>query len=368
LEKRDKIKVLYIDDEVNNLQSFKATFRYDYQVLLASSAQEALDVMASESDICVVLSDQRMPSKTGIQFFEEMRHLYPLPVRILITAYTDIETVIDGINRGHIFRYIKKPWVASDIQMAIEEAYKFYVSTHLLERRNAELLVAYEELGKFAYSVTHDIKGPLLSALGAIDVASSIDDIFEMRAILEMMDTSLKKLDIYIKSIHNYYSLKRGQLTFEAIQFDKIINDMVDLFRLAGVTEQVRFEVDIEQIGSFYSDAVTISVVINNLISNAVKYQKISNIDKYVGIAIRANEQQAQIVVKDNGIGIDAKYIGQIYNMFYRATDQDSGAGFGLYNVKEAIHKLNGSIEVLSELNEGTTFIVKLPSKANGGE
>src|SRR5882757_7224415 len=110
-----------------------------------------------------------------------MRDQYPDPVRMLITGYTDIESVIDAVNRGHIFRYIKKPWTDTDIKSAIEEANKFFLTNSLLIAKNTELQYAYDELGKFAYSVTHDVRGPLLSVLGAVEIAKSMDNFAELR-------------------------------------------------------------------------------------------------------------------------------------------------------------------------------------------
>ena len=103
----EKIKVLYIDDEQNNLNGFKATFRFDYAVLIASNTEHAKAHLKANSDISVILCDQRMPDITGSQFFEDIREDYPDPVRMLITGYADIESVIDAVNKGHIFRYIK---------------------------------------------------------------------------------------------------------------------------------------------------------------------------------------------------------------------------------------------------------------------
>ncbi|MCD6064846.1 MAG: hybrid sensor histidine kinase/response regulator [Flavipsychrobacter sp.] len=187
MSEQKKIKVLYIDDEMNNLVSFKASFRFDYNVLVANSTAEARSHLEKNSDISVILCDQRMPDKTGVEFYEEIREDFPNPVRILITGYTDIESVIDAINRGHIFRYIKKPWTDVDVKSAIDEAHKFYVTTSMLAVKNEELQKAYNELDKFAYSATHDMRGPILSVLGIINIAEESEsslrrDVVEDRA------------------------------------------------------------------------------------------------------------------------------------------------------------------------------------------
>ncbi|MFD2144747.1 hypothetical protein [Mucilaginibacter antarcticus] len=105
-------------------------------------------------------------------------------MRILLTAYTDIDSVIDAINRGNIFRFVKKPWIEAELVSAIEEANKFYQANSMLSIKNDELQRAYSELDKFAYSVSHDIRGPLSGILGAINVARDMHDITEMKEML----------------------------------------------------------------------------------------------------------------------------------------------------------------------------------------
>jgi two-component system sensor histidine kinase/response regulator len=365
LNKIDKIKILYIDDEQNNLNGFKATFRFDYNVFVACNVKDAYGHLSVHPDIRVILCDQRMPDTSGVQFFEEVRIKHPDPIRILITGYADIESVIDAVNRGHIFRYIKKPWTDADIRSAIEEANKFYQTHSLLVSKNRELESAYDELGKFAYSVTHDVRGPLLSVLGALDLAKSMEDLTELREILSMMDDAIRKLDEYIKNTHEYYKLKRGMLQFEKIDFSKLVDDIAALFRIAGKMENIRFTANIEQEQPFYSDEISIKMILNNLLSNAFNYQRKHATDKYVDVNVELKNNNAIIMVQDNGIGIHDEHINNIFTMFYRATSEETGSGLGLYNVKDALNKLNGAIEVQSAVNVGTTFKVIIPGKNN---
>jgi two-component system sensor histidine kinase/response regulator len=200
----EKIKILYVDDEPDNLVGFKASLRLDYHILTAVNIPQAISCLANHPDIKVIFCDHRMPETTGVEFFEEIRISYPLPVRILLTAYADIESIIDAINKGNIFRYVRKPWSEADIISAIDEANKFYMTNSMLSIKNSELEKAYNELNKFAYSVSHDIRGPLSGILGAINIAREIDDVEEMKEMLFLMEKSLKKLDTYILSMHDY--------------------------------------------------------------------------------------------------------------------------------------------------------------------
>ena len=121
----EKINVLYVDDEINNLNSFKATFRRNFNITTAESADEALKILEQET-IHVILSDQRMPKMTGIEFFESIQAIFPNPIRILITGYTDINAVIDAINRGQVYKYLTKPWVEDDVKIFVEKAFEVY--------------------------------------------------------------------------------------------------------------------------------------------------------------------------------------------------------------------------------------------------
>ncbi len=129
------ITVLYIDDEPQNLISFKASFRRDFNVFTAESAEEGKKLLDANKQIQVILSDQRMPKTTGIEFFESILEEYPDPIRILITGYTDINAVVDAINRGQVYKYLTKPWSDSDIRNFIEKAFEVYK----LRKDNKEL-------------------------------------------------------------------------------------------------------------------------------------------------------------------------------------------------------------------------------------
>lgn len=122
---KEKIKVLYVDDEVNNLQAFKATFRRDYKIFLAESAKEGREVLLNER-IDIIITDQRMPEENGVDFLESIIPLYPDPMRILLTGYTDIQAVIDAINKGKVYHYLTKPWEEDYLRTVVKNAYEVY--------------------------------------------------------------------------------------------------------------------------------------------------------------------------------------------------------------------------------------------------
>jgi len=358
-----KIKVLYIDDEINNLIGFKASFRLDYKVLIANNTSEALQHLGSNPDIRVIFCDQRMPDKTGVQFFKEIKSQFQHPIRILLTGYTDIDAVIEAINLGNIFRYVKKPWIDLDIISAIDEANRYYLANSMILIKNEELQKAYDELDKFAYSVTHNVRGPLLSVLGAIQVSHFVENVSELRDILSMMEESVKNLDTYIQSVHDYHNVQRGQLHIEEIDFNEIVKEQQDIFKLMASMKNIRFQVNVLQHEVFRSDKISVKIILNNLLSNAFKFQRRDHKDKCVELDIGVAKGFARISIKDNGIGINKADIGEIFNMFFRASTEEVGAGFGLYNVKDALIKLNGNVDVDSTLGEGSEFKVVIPNK-----
>mgnify|MGYP005844852247 CR=1 FL=1 len=130
------IKVLFVDDEEHNLQSFKANFRRDFEIHTALSGSEGLKIFENNQDINILLTDQRMPEMTGIEFLVEAQKINHEPMRILITGYTDINAVIDAINKGQVYRYLTKPWEYEDLKATIRNAFEVFS----LRRENRELL------------------------------------------------------------------------------------------------------------------------------------------------------------------------------------------------------------------------------------
>ena len=128
------VGVLYVDDEVNNLNSFKAAFRHDFEVFTAISAKDGRKIL-DETEIGVIITDHRMPVMTGIEFLESIIQIYPDTIRILLTGFADINAVMDAINRGHVYKYVVKPWQNDELKMYITNAIEIYK----LRRENKDL-------------------------------------------------------------------------------------------------------------------------------------------------------------------------------------------------------------------------------------
>jgi len=124
MEKKD-FTILYVDDEVHNLISFRATFRREYKILTAQNGEEGLQLL-NDKEIHLVLSDQRMPEMTGVEFLEKVNHTYPETIRMIITGFSDIDAVIGAINQGGVNRYITKPWDEREMRITIENARQLF--------------------------------------------------------------------------------------------------------------------------------------------------------------------------------------------------------------------------------------------------
>jgi response regulator RpfG family c-di-GMP phosphodiesterase len=144
-DNKEKITILYVDDEINNLTSFKANYRRLYNIHTAISADEGYEILKTEP-IQVIITDQRMPKCTGIEFLERIIPEFPNPIRMLLTGYADIGVVIDAINKGQVFRYLSKPWNDYELQNAIENAFEVYRLRQENKRLTDELIAANKQL------------------------------------------------------------------------------------------------------------------------------------------------------------------------------------------------------------------------------
>lgn len=140
-----KIDILYVDDEENNLISFKATFRLKYNIMIALSADEAIKILDTKP-VEIIITDQRMPNMTGIEFLEKIIEKYPDPVRILLTGYADMNAVIDAVNKGKIYHYLSKPWSEQELDETIKKAYEVFKADKEIKEMNSKLAVSNDQL------------------------------------------------------------------------------------------------------------------------------------------------------------------------------------------------------------------------------
>ena len=140
-----KISVLYVDDEENNLISFKATFRLKYKIYTALSGMDAMQII-EQHPVEIIITDQRMPQMTGVEFLEEVIKVNPDPMRILLTGYADMSAVVDAVNKGKIFHYLSKPWSEEELSETIERAHEIYAERKKIKESFSQLEITNEQL------------------------------------------------------------------------------------------------------------------------------------------------------------------------------------------------------------------------------
>lgn len=357
-----KIAVLYVDDERHNLYAFRASFRNDYQIFIAESAEEGRAILA-EHQISVVVADQRMPKETGIEFLESIKKSHPQTMRILLTGYTDIQAVISAVNLGNIFRYLQKPWHEDEIKEAINSAFEVYDARVQLIQKNMELEKAYRELDKFVYSASHDMRSPLMSILGIVRLSRMEQDLSNTHKYFDMIEQSVQRMDEFIKNIIGYYKNNRIETKDTEIAVDVLMEEVLrDIDpKLKSTDVALRTQSDLG--APLIADRVKLHIILTNLISNAFRYQK-PELGKCIEIRVKVTEQLAVFEIEDNGIGIANDELEGIFKMFHRATNNNPGSGVGLYITKDAVNRMGGTIAVSSTLGKGSTFTVRFPNKS----
>lgn len=242
-------------------------------------------------------------------------------------------------------------------QMAVED------SNHvnkMLATKNEELKKTNAELDRFVYSVSHELRSPLLSIHGIIDILKQKESLSDSgNQLLQMIISSIDRLDDSIVEILDYSRNARFDIEHTELDLESILQQITsDLQHLAPVSFNINFETS----SLVKSDKFRLITILKNTISNAVKYRKPNQSDCFVNISVKQLNNVIEIMVADNGIGISERNLPKIFDMFYRATSSVAGTGLGLYICKEMITKLGGSITLESQLGIGTTVKIYIPA------
>lgn len=231
-----------------------------------------------------------------------------------------------------------------------------------LQEKNQELSKTNQELDRFVYSASHDLRAPLASTLGLINISRLTEDTQERTCYLELMEQSLNRMDKLIQDLTDYSRNARLAIETEEINFDHMIKDIFQRLKYLKNIDTVAVNTRIVLESDFHSDKIRLYIILINLLSNAIKYHKYDQPKPYIKINITANAHQAVMTVEDNGIGIDKNHVDKIFTMFFQVSRDAVGSGLGLYIAKETVNKLEGSIKVDSVINEGSSFTVTIPN------
>lgn len=227
------------------------------------------------------------------------------------------------------------------------------LQTRIIEQKNAEL-------DSFFVRISHDLKGPISSLLGLSSLAKM--DVQDATALeyFERQHQQAQRLSSVVTGLINLAKLNHTELSKEKIDFRRIVDDCILSFNGLPNFKNITFKKEIQESIQFYSEWTLVNAILQNLIENAIKYS--GNKNPFVHINITDQNNVAEIEVADNGLGIPEDHQSKIFEMFYRATDNATGTGLGLYILKRSVDRLNGSIELKSEPGSGSVFTVRLPS------
>jgi signal transduction histidine kinase len=383
--------LLIVDDEVDVLESLRHQFHRTYRVLTATSGGQAVSLL-NESDVQLILSDQRMPGMQGDAFLSQARRLQPDAIRMLFTGYADIQAVINAVNEGHIFRYILKPWDTIELEGVIRQAAEQY--DLLAERKrliaelqaaNAQLLNANEELARadqlktaFIEVASHEFNTPITLVMGLTELLrlanTSRPD--EEREILRQITSSGRQLS---RLVTNLLTLLRAEdfrrtLQRSPVNLAGLVHTVVDQVRPFITARQLHLDLSLnDDLGVFEVDADKINAVLVNLLTNAIKFTPDHG---EIGLSARlGDDDDAWIVVRDRGVGLEPNALKHLFQPFFTQFDPSRhssgdfgfckrGLGLGLSITKQFVEMHGGQINAESVQAEGTRITIRLPRRA----
>ena len=245
--------------------------------------------------------------------------------------------------------------------------YGVYVDITDRIRVEEELKIRNTELDNFVYKVSHDLRAPLSSILGLVNLSKLPDNPDSLMDYISIIGEKVEHLDHFISDVLSHSKNLKMEVSIGKVELAKIIESAFrDLNYLQGAKDLI-WNVSVEGV-DFYSDPWRIAEIFRNLVSNAIKYRqiKVSRIPEVV-VKVNVDNLRADITFSDNGIGISEENLTRVFEMFFRATEQSDGSGIGLYIVKNAVEKLGGEITVASKQGEGTRFHIVLPNRIASG-
>jgi signal transduction histidine kinase len=354
--------VLVVDDEPEITASVAELLGRDYRVLTAQSAEEALALLRINA-VAVILTDQRMPGGTGAELLAFSLVIAPDASRILFTGYSDISAVIEAVNEGQVYHYLAKPWRPEELKAVISQGVARY-SLVLENRRlldeltlaNEELEAANRELQEFAYSISHDLRSPLLALDGFSQAV--LDDYGD-----RLDETGKDYLTRIRAASQRMAALFDAQLALARTGHHPVALGEVDVTALArGIFEQMRRDdpsrkvtLTIAEGLTVYTDAVLTGLVFDRLLDNAWKFTSKKDA-AHIEVGCKARDGEREFFVRDNGAGFDAAYADRLFRPFERlhSREEYSGLGIGLASVRRMLARVGGHCWAEGEVGKGT--------------
>lgn len=237
-----------------------------------------------------------------------------------------------------------------------------------ITRNLEEIKKTNAELDKFVYSVSHDIRAPLTSIVGLVNLAKFSTSEQELRELIKKIGYSANSLSKFTIDILDYSRNSRLSVDKHPIVLKKLINEVqTDQFLADPSAHSIMLYTNFDEHLVFNGDYYRLKMVLSNLYSNSVKYRDQTKEYSFIKIDARKTDEYLTITYADNGIGILPERLTNIFNMFYRGTELSKGSGLGLYILKEAVEKMEGAVSVCAEPGQGTIFTIAIPVEAHPG-
>lgn len=333
-----KQKILCVDDEIDNLEALERMLRQKYMILKANSGAHALEILDQDRDkeIVLIISDQKMPAMTGVEFLEKSLESHPNSVRILLTGYTDIESLIEAINHAQIYRYLTKPWEPVDFKMTVDAAIERFNSQAELKVKSEQLKKAFDELStldkaksNFMILINHELKTPLTSILNFSELMTETDLNEDQKKYINRIYSNSLRLR---KLIDDTLIIVKNESKLLKPQFKKISNISLKNFLQKEILQILEDKkISIQEDSKFVSitaDEVMIYDVLNRLLHNAIKF---SPPESTIEFNIEGNENSTEFSILNSGQQMSDDVIQKIDQPFFiNENIMNHSTGFGL--------------------------------------
>ncbi|GHN00884.1 hypothetical protein WSM22_23730 [Cytophagales bacterium WSM2-2] len=284
---------------------------------------------------------------------------YGASIALVLTNQVKVLLIVTGV----VF-FVGAFFVLLVVMTAKSDIEEIQDSSTSLAKKNEELEKINTELDLFAYRVSHDLRGPIASIRGLIEIVRLSKSKEESDFCLEKIKTSTIKLDGFIQDILDLSRNSRTEIIVEPVEVRSIINEVTDSLKYMDHDRKIELLLNCPEALVFQTDRVRLKIILTNLITNAFKYIDHSKAKPRIEVLCARNSASLNFSIKDNGIGIHEDHIEKIFEMFFRGTDKSVGTGLGLYVVQEIVCKLKGQIQVKSQIHEGSEFTVNIPALA----